>query len=208
MTPILPARQSLQRALTPRFLAVAPPRGRRGGSLSWLRSRLAGGTLRLETTLFGLALAVYLATRLIALPAFPIYFFTDEAVQTVLAADLVRDGFYGYDHLFLPTYFLNSYQYNLSTSVYLQVIPYLLFGKSIWVTRGVAALATLIAAVCVGLALKNVFHSPHPWLAVLLLSITPAWFLHSRTAFETALATSFYAGFLYFYLRYRSASPR
>lgn len=167
----------------------------------------ASGALRLETALFGLALAVYLLTRLIALPAFPIYFFTDEAVQTVLAADLVRDGFHGYDHQFLPTYFLNSYQYNLSASVYLQVIPYLLFGKSIWVTRGVAALATLIAAVCVGLTLKHVFHSPYPWVAPLMLSITPAWFLHSRTAFETSLAVSFYAGFLYFYLRYRSASP-
>jgi len=64
-------------------------------------------------------------------------------------------------------------------------------------------LATLIAALGMGLILKNNFKSRYGWLAVLLLSISPAWFLHSRTAFETALATSFYAGFLYFYLQYR-----
>ena len=43
------------------------------------------------------ALAVYLITRLVALDAFPIYFFTDEAVQTVLAADFLRDGLHNYD---------------------------------------------------------------------------------------------------------------
>jgi len=53
-----------------------------------------------------------------------------------------------------------------------------------------------------------VFKSPFPWVAVLLLSITPAWFLHSRTAFETALATTFFAVFIYFYLMYRNVSPR
>lgn len=172
-------------------------------ALAALERRIDGGSL-----LLGLALLVYLLTRLIGIEEYPIYFFTDEAVQTVLAADLVRDGFYSYDHELLPTFFLNSYQYNLGVSVYLQVIPYLLFGKAVWVTRGVSALVSLLAAVCAGLTLKNVFRSPYPWLATLFLSITPAWFLHSRTAFETSLAVSFYAAFLYFYLRYRTAGPR
>ncbi|MCC6146043.1 MAG: glycosyltransferase family 39 protein [Anaerolineaceae bacterium] len=152
---------------------------------------------------FVAALFVYLTTRLIALPAYPIYFFTDEAVQTTLAADLVRDHYRVGSEL-LPTFFRNAYQYNLGTSVYLQVIPYLLFGESIWVTRGVAVFAGLIAAFSVGLAMKEVFQSAYPWAAILLLSITPAWFLHSRTAFETAIATTFYAGFLYTYLLYRT----
>jgi hypothetical protein len=42
--------------------------------------------------LAGLALIVYAATRFIGLNRFPIYFFTDEAVQTVLAADFVHAG--------------------------------------------------------------------------------------------------------------------
>ncbi len=171
---------------------------------SWLDARAAAISL----LLFWLALGVYTFTRLYALPAFPIYFFTDEAVQTVTAADLLRDHFLSPTDELLPTYFQNGSQYNLSASVYLQILPYLLLGKSIWVTRGVAALMTLIAAACVGLILKRVFNSAYPWLAVLFLSITPAWFLHSRTAFETVLATSFYAAFLYFYLLYRTENPR
>jgi len=154
------------------------------------------------------ALLIYLLVRLIGLTSFPIYFFTDEAVQTILAQDLVRDGFQNYDHDFLPTYFVNGNQYNLSTSVYLQVIPNILFGRSIAVTRGTAMLTTLIAAVSVGLIMSRIFKSKYPWLAILILSLIPAWFLHSRTAFETTLATTFFAAFLYSYLMYREESPR
>ncbi|MDX1437421.1 MAG: hypothetical protein R3335_11450, partial [Anaerolineales bacterium] len=99
--------------------------------LAWCRAR----SLTLGLVLFGLSLLLYLAVRLIALESFPIYFFTDEAVQTVLAADFLRDNFFGEDKVFFPTYFRNVYQFNLSTSVYLQILPYLFFGKSLFVTR-------------------------------------------------------------------------
>ena len=112
---------------------------------------------------FWIALGVYLATRLIALGDFPMYFFTDEAVQTVLAADFLRDGLRNYNKELLPTYFYNVYQYNLSVSVYLQVIPYLLFCKSEEVTRGVPVLFSLIPAVTSGLALKQFFNSRYYW---------------------------------------------
>lgn len=161
-----------------------------------------------EKALLGLALLVYLLTRFIRLTDFPIFFFTDEAVQTLLASDLIRDGFKGYDGILLPTYFSNYGKYSLGTSVYLQIIPCLLFGRSIWVTRAAAALATLLAAGSLYLILKKVFHSASPWLGILILSATPVWFLHSRTAFETCLASSFYAAFLYFYLRYRTDRPQ
>ncbi len=140
---------------------------------------------------FWLALALYLAVRLTSLADFPVYFFTDEAIQTMLAADLIRDGFRGYTGEFLPTYFPNGGQYNLSLSVYLQVIPNLLFPRSVEVTRATSVLMTLIAALAVGLIGQKIFASRYPWLVVLVLSLTPAWFLHSRTAFETALATTF-----------------
>jgi hypothetical protein len=42
----------------------------------------------------------------------------------------------------------------------------------------------------------------------LFLSITPAWFLHSRTAFETVEFVAFYAGTLCAYLFYRYKSAR
>jgi hypothetical protein len=175
-----------------------------------LRQAAAANTrlLTLDGVLFGLVLITYLSTRFIGLVNFPIYFFTDEAVQTVLAADFVRDEFHNYDQDFLPTYFVNGSQYNLGTSVYLQIIPYVLFGKSEEATRGTAVLATLVGVIAVGLILRNVFKSRYWWLASLLLSATPAWFLHSRTAFETSLMVSMYAGFLYFYLMYRYRSPK
>ncbi|MDY6873257.1 MAG: glycosyltransferase family 39 protein [Chloroflexota bacterium] len=158
--------------------------------------------------LFLLSLAVYLLTRLIRLPDFPIYFFTDEAIQTQQAADLVTRGFFSADGVFLPTYFQNGGQYNLSLSVYAQVIPTLLFGKSVWVTRGTSVLLSLIATVSLGMTLKHSFHSQRWWLGPLLLAALPAWFLHSRTAFETVLMASLFAGFLYFYLRYRDGHPK
>lgn len=163
---------------------------------------------RLAGFLFFSALLIYLATRLVGLTKFPIYFFTDEAIQTLLAADLLRDGFHSPDGVFLPTYFKNVYQYNLSVSVYLQIIPYLLFGKSVWITRLTPMLVTILAAVSVALLLRDGFCQAHWWVGTLLLSITPAWFLHSRTAFEVTLMVSFYAAGLYFYVRYRSRSPR
>ena len=161
-------------------------------------------TRRLAFWLFLLALTVYLLTRLIGLADFPIYFFTDEAIQTQQAADLVTRGFRGGNGAILPTYFENSGQFNLGLSVYAQVIPTLIFGKHIFVTRGTAVLLTLVAAVSLGLMLKEAFKSRVWWLGPLLLAAVPAWFLHSRTAFETTLMASLYAAFLFFYLRYRN----
>jgi hypothetical protein len=194
-----------------------PPRPRRAG----LRSQLAAWSAALtrdrrplstrpafDLVFFGLSLAIYLALRLIRLADFPIYFFTDEAVQTVLAADFVRDGFRDFLGNYFPTYFQNVYRFNLNTSVYAQVIPFMLFGKSVLVTRATAALLTLPGAIALGLALRDFFRLRLWWIGVLLFSAVPAWFLHSRTAFETTLMVSFYACCLYFYLRYRLRSPK
>jgi len=155
-----------------------------------------------------LSLAVYLFVRLYDIASYPIYFFTDEAVQTVLAADFVQAGFRDFLGHYLPTYFQNVYEFNLNLSVYAQVLPFLLFGKSVFVTRATAALLTVPGAAAIGLSLRDVFRARYPWIGILLLSCAPAWFLHSRTAFETALMVSFYACFLYCYLLYRTRSPR
>ncbi len=162
----------------------------------------------LPIAVFFIGLLAYLLTRLIRLPDFPIYFFSDEAIQTQHAADLITNGFQGPDGALLPTYFENGGQYNLSLSVYLQVLPMLLFGKSIWITRGVSAVVSLLLPIFTGLILKEVFKIKFWYLAPLLAAIIPAWFLHSRTAFETVLMTSFYAGFIYFYLHYRQDHPK
>jgi len=173
-----------------------------------ISSRLLAWAPPLELSLFALSLAIYAFTHLVGLEDFPIYFFTDEAVQTNLAADFIRDDFRNYDGVLFPTYFKNDFMYNLSLSVYVQILPYLIFGKSVFVTRATSVLFTLTGAAAIGLILKEVFRIRHWWLGTLLLSITPAWFLHSRTAFETALFVSLYAWFIFFYLLYRTRSPR
>lgn len=175
---------------------------------TWLKRAASRLPANPAAWLMGLALAAYLITRLIGLESFPIYFFTDEAVQTVLASDLLDNHLKSYDDEVLPTFFVNGGQYNLGVSVYAQVLPALFLPRSVFVTRGVSVFISLIAALAVGFTLRRVFHSQLGWAAVLLLSITPAWFLHSRTAFETAMAVSFFAGFIYCYARYRQGEPR
>jgi 4-amino-4-deoxy-L-arabinose transferase-like glycosyltransferase len=162
----------------------------------------------LDNVLGLLALLTFAATRLIGLAQYPIYFFTDEAANTVLAAEFLDNGFRDQFGQLFPTYFQNGPSISLSTSVYAQVVPYLLFGKSVFVTRAVPALIALTGALAMGLIFKHIFKSRWWWISILLLSLTPAWFLHSRTAFEHTLWVSFFAWFLYFYLRYRTDQPK
>jgi hypothetical protein len=171
-------------------------------------SRLFTWAQPLEVTLFSLSILIYASTRLIGLEDFPIYFFTDEAVQTNLAADFIRDDFHNYSGVLFPTYFENDFLYNLSVSVYAQILPYLMFGKSVVATRATSVFFAITAAVAIGLIMKRIFNIRYWWVGTLLLSITPAWFLHSRTAFETVLFVSLYTWFLYFYMLYRTHSPR
>ncbi len=162
----------------------------------------------LATWLFLATLVVYLGTRLIGLTQFPIYFFTDEAVQSQSMIDLIHNGYRDTNDILFPTYFRNGEYYNLGLSVYLQWLPSLLFGKSAAVTRATSVLVTLLAAISVGLVLRDIFKLKYWWTGPLLLSITPAWFLHSRTAFETAEFVALYAGTLCAYLFYRYKTSR
>jgi hypothetical protein len=171
--------------------------------LSYLRK-----TLTLPVVLFLLSLLIYLLVRVIGLEQFPIYFFTDEAAQTILAQDFLRDHFINYAGELLPTFFENGGKYNLGLSVYAQIIPLILFGRSIFVTRMVTVFFSFLAAIFVGLSARQFLKLKNWWVVVLVLSMTPVWFLHSRTGFETAMATSLYAIFIYFYLLYRFRSRK
>lgn len=165
-------------------------------------------TYDLTTWLFIGAVIIYLGTRLIGLTRFPIYFFTDEAIQTQSVIDLIKNGYRDSQNIWFPTYFRNGDYYNLSLSVYLQWLPYLIFGKSAFVTRAVSIVVSMIAAISVGIILRDIFKIKYWWTGTLFISITPAWFLHSRTAFETVEFVALYAGTLCAYLFYRYKSPR
>ncbi len=205
------ARSSSALVDRPQDPAESPRSAEAASAVRWTiehARRLLAWAGRLENALLLLALGIYLAVRLIRLAEFPIWFFADEAIQTVLATDFVRDGFRDFHGHLFPTYFLNVYGYNENLTVYVQVIPYLLFGKSVFITRATSVLVTAFGALAVGLILRRVFKLRMPWIGILLLSSAPAWFLHSRTAFETTHMASYYAWFLYCYLRYRTGSPR
>ncbi|MFN2386689.1 MAG: ArnT family glycosyltransferase [Thermoanaerobaculia bacterium] len=163
---------------------------------------------RLETWLFLFALAVYAATRLVGLPQFPIFFFTDEAIQANLAAQLLENS--GRDHTgtFLPPYFLNDQRWALSLSVYVHVLPVALFGKSIAAVRGTSVAVTILGVIATSLLLRHVLRNRFWWAAPLIFAVMPVFFLHSRTGFEAVMMASFYACFLWAYLLYRYRSPR
>jgi hypothetical protein len=107
----------------------------------------------------------------------------------------------------LPTYFTIEGWVN-STSVYVQVLPFMIFGKSVVATRLVSAFITLLGALAASLLLRDVFKLKYYWAGIFLIVTTPAWFLHARTAFEYVEVGSFYSIFLYFYSRYRAGQLR
>ena len=126
-------------------------------------------------TLFWLGMAFYLLTRLIALDKFPIYFFSDEAIQTMSAFDLINRGFRDVQGNFFPVYFENGQQFNLSLSVWLQVLIAWL-PRSVWLTRGLPALISLVFPLSISLWAREFLKSKHWWLIPLLISSLPAWF--------------------------------
>jgi hypothetical protein len=164
---------------------------------------------RLAGILFGLSLLVYAVTRLWAIEDFPVYFFTDEAAQTIFARHLAEHGFRDSAGRLLPLYFeVASDRMAPLLSVYLNYVTMSVFGQSVLVTRATTAIFTILGAVALALVLRRPLAVRHWWLGPAILAAVPAWFIHSRTGFETVMMAAAYAVALLFYLVYRTASPR
>lgn len=223
---VLPRLRTTTRRLTPRApvesapapaqsAAVLSPTALGEIDLPWLHVRIKWRGLQninvaqvLPWILFGGAMLVYAVTRLVALDKFPIYFFADEAIETVLARQLVENGLRTRAGQWFPVFFDTYGFQNPLISVYIQVIATTLFGVSVTASRAGPAFVTCLAAGAISLILKLIFKIRYWWAGVLVLGIIPAWFLHSRTVFETAMMTSFYIGFILCYLLYRYRAPR
>lgn len=183
--------------------------GKKKGLRRWLSDLSKKKIPYKEGLLFTFALLAYFSTRAIHLADFPIYFFCDEAANTVLAGDFIQAGFHNYDGTFFPTYFQDGEgPYCLSVSVYLQAFPYLIFGKSVLAARLIEVLVGVLGAVWLSLMMRDVFKIWFWWSAPIFLAVIPVWFLHSRLSFGYSLTVSFYMGFLYFYSLYRTRNPR
>ncbi len=173
------------------------------------RASAFGKTIGVGTAFFLVAMGVYIFTRLYALDQFPIYFFTDEAVQTLFAETLIRNKFVGTDGTFLPMYVeAEGFRWTPLLPMYIHALTTTLFGKSIFITRAASAIVSILAPFAAALLLKKVFRAKMWWTVVFFLGITPAWLLHSRTAFETVMTTAFYSCFILSYLLYRTQSPK
>ncbi len=178
---------------------------------TWATSDLTGiliKSISLAALLSTAALLIYAVTRFYALESYPIYFFGDEAVQTVYGENLIANRFHSQDGTLLPMYVdFAGNRWAPLLSMYFHALSLTLFGKSVLVSRATSALISLLSVGSVGLILHKFFKARFAWAGMLLVAVTPAWFLHSRTAFETVMTTSFYATFLLFYLLYRYKSP-
>jgi hypothetical protein len=123
--------------------------------------------------------------------------------------DLVARRFHAADGTLFPVYVeAAGNRWTPLISMYFHALSLTLFGKSIVVSRATSAVVSLLGVGAVGLILQRIFKARYAWVGVLLVAVTPAWFLHSRTAFETVMTTAFYACFLLFYLLYLTESPR
>ncbi len=158
--------------------------------------------------LFGVALLVYAFTRFYKLDEFPISFLGDEAVVVTLARELLANGFRDPKLGWFPLYFNFFFVVNPLISVYEQALAIQFFGVSISVARAASAMLTVFGAAAVAFTLQSFFNARYWWTAVLFLAITPTWFFHSRTVFDTVTATALYGIFIFCYLLYRYRSPR
>jgi hypothetical protein len=166
------------------------------------------GLSRGDLILLVVVLLFYAATRLIAIEEFPIFFFCDEAIHANHARDLVDNGFRDFEGHLFPPYFRNVTMFNLGLSVWLHVPGVVLFGKSITVVRTTSVVVGLVGVAALMLTLKWFFRLRLWWCGGLVMAALPGWFLHSRTAFETAMMVGCFATFVLFYLLYREVSPR
>lgn len=165
------------------------------------------GVPRIEWLLFAGALAVYLATRLVGITRYPIFFFCDEALQDNLASMLLKNHFRDQTGTLLPPFFLNDQRWAVSLSVYVHLIPVWLFGPSVASVRVTTALVSFGGVAAGGLALKEM-RNRFWWAVPLIAGATPLYFVHARLGFETAMMAAFYFGFLWAYFLYRTRGPR
>lgn len=173
-----------------------------------LPSRMAESHLP-DTALAAVAALLYLVTRLWAIDSFPIFFYSDEANYVLFGEQALQHGLLGADSAWPALYFeLETNRWTPGLSVYIHGLVAAAFGKSISTARTTSALISLGGMLALAWFLKEFFRSRFWWASILLGVSIPAWFLYSRTAFDTVVATSFYAAFLFTYMLYRFRSHR
>jgi 4-amino-4-deoxy-L-arabinose transferase-like glycosyltransferase len=162
-----------------------------------------------ENVMFSMVLLLYLVSRVWGIDRFPIFFYSDEANNVLFGEEVFEQGFRGRDKELFPVYFeWDRNRWAPVLPVYIHATTSLIFGKSIFVARATAAIFSLIGVITISWLVKRFFAARFWWASALLMLSIPAWFLYTRTAFETVIATVFYACTILFYLLYRYKSPK
>jgi 4-amino-4-deoxy-L-arabinose transferase-like glycosyltransferase len=166
-------------------------------------------TLRKAIVLALVPSLIYLVTRLWGIAEFPLFFFSDEANNVIFGQQLLHDGLAARDGNILPMYF----EWDLGRwapvfPVYIHAVTSSIFGNSIAVARTTTSILSFIGVLAIAVLLKKVFRIRAWWSGISFLTIIPAWFLYTRTTFETVVGASFFACFLLCYLLYRNRSAK
>lgn len=163
---------------------------------------------RPEPLLALVAAAFYLVSRLWAIDSFPVYFYSDEANYVLFGQQAIERGLVGNDGSWPAIYVeWDTNRWGPAAGMYLQGLAALVFGRRIWIARGIEAVTSLGGVLAIAYILKDHFRNRFWWAGILLAAGIPAWFLYTRTAFSVATATSLFAVFLLAYLHYRFRSP-
>jgi len=157
-----------------------------------------------------LSLLAFCVTRFYKLEEFPIYFFCDEAFIGVETQKLIANRFYSPDSTFLPMYWNKAEgRWVPQISIYLSIIPSILFPRTIWPLRAVTGIISLIGILIASWGFqKSEKNSALWWLPLGLATIMPVLILHNRLAFETSNAISGIFATIGFYLAYRLDNPK
>ena len=118
-------------------------RWRRFGSLNMARRvsfKLDSSSI---AVLFAIvSLIIFTITRTVEIDKFPIYFFCDEAFHQIYAQALLDNGFRDSRGVLLPLYIEKaSNRWVPQITLYLYMLPVLIWGKSVVLTRLVTAIS-------------------------------------------------------------------
>lgn len=157
-----------------------------------------------------LSIIAFSITRFVRLEDFPIYFFCDEAFIGIEARRLIANNFFSADGEFLPMYWNKAEgRWVPQISIYLSIIPTLLFPTKIWALRMVTGIVSLVGILIGSWGLqKAIKERGLVWLPLALSTIMPVLLLHNRLAFETSNAIAGIFAALGFYLVYRLENPK
>jgi 4-amino-4-deoxy-L-arabinose transferase-like glycosyltransferase len=131
--------------------------------------------------------------------SFPPYFFCDEAVSGLDAECLIKTG-HDSAGVAWPVVFRGLGEYALSATVYFQIPFNYVLGMNEESVRLRTVSTSLFGLGAVACFMWIWGYSRYAWIPFFVFSISPFWYLHSRTGFEYVAAAVFYIVFLCSYI--------